>query len=469
MIRIFHNKKVARMTWIVLLVIIGPAFIFWGIGSYQRSAGGREDENFGKIFGRRVSRQEYIDALKAVQMQMRMQFGESYNEIQKMVNFKAITLERLALTAEARRRGLRVSDKELIDYIEHVPSFQRNGVFDKAAYGMIIEYNLRMPARSFEEQIRNNLMIQKLSDQTAGKVSVTDAEIREAYRKDHEQLNLDYISAIPADFAGAVTIPDAQAKDFFTHNSLDFKQPLSFNLAYVSTDKEPQVTAINARLEKEPLEKIAADMGLAIKETGLFTQSEAIPGIGWSRELSAKLESAAMGQVFAPLEMEKKYYILKLKERKEPYIPEFEAVKDKVKAKLVKERSRQAAKDKITAFLTTLSQDAAKQKPEGIEKLSAAAGLKTGTTGMFKSGSYLEGIGASDSIYTAGSGLKEGQLSDVIEIPSGFYIVKVKAKETIDEQKLSQEKEAVKEKLVEQKKSEIFGKFAEDLMKKALQ
>jgi hypothetical protein len=101
MIRIFHNKKVDRMVWIGLIVIIGPAFTLWGVNYYQSGNKNRKDaqapaegEYFGTIFGRRVTRQEYVDALKAAQLQLRMQFGESFEEIQKLIDLKAVTMQR---------------------------------------------------------------------------------------------------------------------------------------------------------------------------------------------------------------------------------------------------------------------------------------------------------------------------------------------------------------------------------------
>jgi peptidyl-prolyl cis-trans isomerase D len=470
MLRIFHNKKIAKLMWMILLVIIAPAFLLWGVNYYQRSAPGvNEEENFGKIFGKTISRQEYVQALKASQLQLRLQFGEAYAEVQKMIDIKAMALQRLVLLREAHRRRIRVSDQEVVDSIERDPSFSRSGTFDKSAYESVIRYALHLPAREYEEQVRQNMIIRKLSDLASGTIAVTDAEIRDAYRKENEKLNLEYVSAIPADFAGSVNITDTDISDYFSRRSADFKQPLSFNLEYVSTDKEHQVTAIDARLEKEPLEKIAADMGLPLKETGFFTQADPVPGIGWSQQLSNLLPAAKPGKVFAPLEMDKKYYILRLKERREPSVPELAAVKEKVKAAVTLELARKQAKEKIDSFLPKLRENAAGPKAETMARLAQTAGLKSGETGMFKFGSYLEAIGSSDQFFTTGSALTDGQFSDVIEMPSGFYIVRLKGKETADEQKFVNAEETVREKLSLQKKQEMFGKYVEELMKRALQ
>jgi hypothetical protein len=94
--------------------------------------------------------------------------------------------------------------------------------------------------------------------------------------------------------------------------------------------------------------------------------------------------------------------------------------------------------------------------------------VKTGNTGQFKFNSYLEGIGVSDTFFTKAEGLAKDAFSDVVEMPSGFYILRVKARDSIDEKKFDAEKAAVKKRLEEQKKQELFGKYVTDLVQKAL-
>ena len=162
--------------------------------------------------------------------------------------------------------------------------------------------------------------------------------------------------------------------------------------------------------------------------------------------------------------MDNKYYFMRLKDRKEPNIPEFEKIKTKVKEVLIKERSEKTAKKRMEDALKSVKDPNTKADFNVIAK---KLGLKTGSTDLFQSNSYIEGIGASDKLWLLGDKLKSEETSDIIDMPSGRYIVKVKQSLDIDDKKYNEEKEEFSQKLLSQKKQEAFSKFLEDLRRKA--
>jgi hypothetical protein len=102
-----------------------------------------------------------------------------------------------------------------------------------------------------------------------------------------------------------------------------------------------------------------------------------------------------------------------------------------------------------------------------LEKTAKNFGLRTSSTDLFKYGSYIEGVGASDTFWTIAQNLKEEEFSDVIYMPSGFYIIKLKSRVAVDENKFAAEKTEFSEKLLAQKKTEVFYTFVLELKKKA--
>jgi peptidyl-prolyl cis-trans isomerase D len=446
--------------------MILPAFLVWGTASSVR--GWKEKKYYGKIFGKIVSQTEFEQALKATVIRAHMQFGEAFNELNKFLNLEALTWQRLVLLYEAKKRRIRVSDAELVEAIAKDPSFQRNGKFDAKLYETIIRYSLRIPPRVFEEQTRQNLILEKLSDAITKDVALTDAEMREAYTKENEQISIYYIAGLPSDFQKELNPSDEELKDYFSQKSIDFKQPLSFNLEYLSVDSQDKWQDIESRLgKKEKLEKIVNDYNLALKETGLFGQTDPIPGFGWQEKISSLLPKSKVEDVLPFVEMDSRYYLFRLKERKEPYVPEFENIKDKVKAVFVKNKARDIAKEKIENCLKELKDKyAINPKDIDFDKIAKAFSLKSSSTDLFKSGSYIEGIGGSDKIFAAAKSLKDEVFSEIIDMPSGFYIVKLKTKAPIDEKKFAQEKDNFSKKLLGEKKGEFFAKFLEELIKK---
>lgn len=468
MLKKLRHKKTAKKIWIVLAILILPAFVLWGSGSLVRN---KEESGYaGKVFGREVSLLEYKDAYDAVKNMALLQFGDNLSEMQQYLNLESQAWERIALLHEAGKRKLRATDKEVVDLIESYPIFQRKGRFDNKTYSDMLRYAFRTQARAFEEQTRQNLILTKLYAQITDGIRVTEDEVKLEYRKANEEVSASYIASVPADFAKGILPSEQELKDYFNQRALEFKQPLSFNVEYVSMDSEEKIKNLYQRLiKKEDLRALAKEFGSEAKETGIFSQVESIPGIGWSPQIIDLLTKLNVGQYSPPIFMDKLYYILKLKEKRNPYIPEFSAIHDKIKETFTKATSEEIAKAKIEGCLNKLK-DAYQADPKTVDFGRAAGemGLKQGETKMFKFGSYLEGIGVSDNIWLIASSLKDGDFSGIISMPSGFYIIKPKTKTAIDEERFKKEKKEFAEKVLSQKKQEIFAKFVEELKIKSL-
>ena len=470
-----HSKKFQKRVWIVLAVIVIPPFIFWGAGSLMRNRSGERDY-IGTVFGRKVSIAEFRDAYTAVKNRIYLQLGEeTFASKEKDLNLEGQAWEWIILLQEAKKRRITVSDKEVIDAIASEFSVGKYG-FDERVYNEIL-YRLRCKPREFEEQTRQRLKIGKLSDDVTKNIRLTDEEIREEYRKAHEEVSLTYIAGIAGEFAKGISPAEEELKDYFSKNSLDFRKPLSFNMEYASIPAQGKseetlnqlIQAAYTRLrKKEPFEKVAKEMGLTLQETGLFGENDPIPGIGWN-PISVMISKAKVGEYLNPVYANNAYFLLKLKERKDPYIPEFEAVKGKVKEAYIKVKSQEIARGKIEECLAKIKEESP-STPGGVdlEKIAqAVGGVKSGVTESFKFGSYIEGIGASDEFWLKARQLKDKETSDIFTTSAGYYIFTVKARKEIDEKKFGEEKEAFAKQLLAQRKLETFGLFVEDLRAKS--
>lgn len=474
MLKRLRNKKTSKKVWIILTIIILPAFLFWGSGSLMRS---RQKTNYaGKIFGRKISFLEYEDALSAVKNQAIIQFGDNFHNIQKYLNLKNQAWERLILLKEAKRRKISVSDKEVTEIIQSYPFFQRDGRFDQELYSSRLRYDFHTPARIFEEQTRQNLILSKLYAQITANISLTDEEITREYQKNNEQLSIYYIASLYDEFLDDITVSDEHCKEYFVQKSFKFKQPLSFNIEYVSLMKDKDEEAMKDEIKnlllrlnkKEDFIKVAGNFGLTVKETGLFKQTDPIPDIGWSPEILSLISQAKTGQFLPTIYMDNHYYILRLKEIKQPYIPDFETIKDEVKEAFIKEESQRIAKMKIEECSKELK-ELYKTNPASVnfDKIAKGYGLKSGSTDLFKYGSYIEGIGASDNFWMAAQDLEKDKFSGIIDEPAGLYIIELKSRMPIDGEKFQAEKNEFAQRILLHKKLEYFTKFLEELSRKA--
>ncbi len=474
MLKKLRNKKTARKIWIVLAMLVLPAFVLWGSGSVIRNS--KQEIRFaGQISGKKIPFSEMRDSLAAVRNQVVMQFGDKFSDIEKNINLESQAWERIIILREAKKRRITVSDKDVISAVEKYPFFQKKGVFDNDMYTQILNFVFHTQPRVFEEQVRQSLILSELYKQVTDGVKIADEEIKEEYRKLNETISLYYIASMPADFVKDITPSDEEIKDYFTKNSLQFKMPLSYNLEYLSltsTDKENdescklKIKEIVKRLNKKNnLTDTAKDFGLSVKESGLFPETGPIPGIGWSPEILNLIPKVKTGQYLAPQHIDKTYYVLQLKERKDPYIPELEKIKDKVKEMFLRDKAKKIAKEKIEICLKKIKDEYPAVTPD-LDKIAQECGLKYNTTDVVKYGSYIEGIGASDIFWTSAKELKENELTGIMEMPSGFYIGKLKSRIGIDEKKFETEKSTVADRLLLLRKQEYFTKFIEELKNK---
>ncbi|MDD5238542.1 MAG: SurA N-terminal domain-containing protein [Candidatus Omnitrophica bacterium] len=466
MLKNLRKKKTAKKIWIILAFLVLPPFVLWGSGSLMRS---KTQADFkGKIFGKTISYLEYRDALDAVKNSGIMQFGDKFSEIEKHLNLESQAWDRLILLHEAKKRKIDATDREVIGLIESYPFFQRKGAFDNRIYSELLQYVFHTKPRVFEEQTRQNLMLSKLYEDETKNITVSEKEAKDEYRKLNEQISIDYIAGIPLELTKDLAPSEQEVKDYFAKDPLQFKQPLSFNVEYLTIDNEGKMKDVILRInKKEEFSKIAKETGISLKETGLFTQADPIPGIGWSPEVLNLLSKLKVGEFSPPLHLDEKYYILRLREKKEAYIPDFEKIKDKVRESLIKMKSSETAKNKIDDCLKKIKES---YKPNGksidLQNIAKEYGLKAGVTGLFNYGSYIEGIGASDSFWLNAQRLKEKEFSEIIALPSGFYIIRVKAKVRMDENKFEKEKPDFTKKILSQKKQEYFVQFIEGLKRK---
>ena len=156
MLKIIRKKARLIMTLIAILII--PAFILWGVPNQKG-----KKRYAGVVLGKKISWDRYYRNLRACEHQAKLIYGDKFNELRKKLDLEKQTWQRLILLEKAKRRGIKVEDKEVIAAIEKIPLFQDKEGFNKKRYDQILKY-LRVEAREFEEEIRDSLKISKIAD-----------------------------------------------------------------------------------------------------------------------------------------------------------------------------------------------------------------------------------------------------------------------------------------------------------------
>jgi peptidyl-prolyl cis-trans isomerase D len=407
-------------------------------------------------------------------------WGDEFFKLEKQLNLEAQAWDRLVLLEEVNRRRIKASDEEVAAVIQGYPFFQKDAKFDLEIYERLLKYMFYTQPRVFEEQMRDNIKIRKLYETVTFEIKLTPQEIRNEYKKENEEARVDYLAALPSNFIAGVVVEEKEIEEYFKKNILQFKKPETFNLEYMQLlyapeAKEADIKIIDEKaqsvflsLKKKNMQVAAKENALEIKETGFFSLNDPIPGIGWSPEIIAIVNKLKNGQLAPLIHTPKGWYFIKLKENRQPYLPAFEEVKKEAREKLIQAKSKATAKKKIEAALSKI-RDMYKINPRAIDfnKLAKEFNLKSDQTQFFKRASYIPGIGTSDKFFNGIADIKVGEVSTILDLEQGFYIVRLKEFKNIDEQEYLKEKEGFSSRLLSLRKEKVFLDFLEGLKKEA--
>ena len=170
-------------------------------------------------------------------------------------------VDQAVLVSEYHRRGLTVSDQELADAIRTTPlpeiaqneAFQTDGRFDLAKYqrwltsGSAVQV---LPA--LEERYRAEMMRSKLLRVVTADVFISDAELWQRFRDEHETVKVDVAAIIPRNAVpdSLVPVTDAEVEAYYRAHGDEFKRPETAYLSYVMVPRTLTAADSAAALER---------------------------------------------------------------------------------------------------------------------------------------------------------------------------------------------------------------------------
>lgn len=148
----------------VLFFIVILSFLFWGVGTVDKTSSGGIVAEVGK---QKITQEEYYRAYDNAFKFYRDLYKEKFDEeMQKKLNLKDKVLDSLignrVLLLAAEENGIKVSDEELNEAITNEPAFMRNGVFDSQVYQNTLRLS-RMSPEVYEPMKRQELVITKMT------------------------------------------------------------------------------------------------------------------------------------------------------------------------------------------------------------------------------------------------------------------------------------------------------------------
>jgi len=187
-------RKNARYFYVLFFIVI-LSFIFWGVGTVDKTGGVEILAEFVKY---KITTEEYWKTYDRIYRFYREIYKDQFNEeMEKKMNLKDNVLnsmvnERVLLTA-AQKVGIKIGDEELQDAITHEQAFMKNGVFDKDVYVNRLRLN-RITPEEFERSQRQELILSKMRRLVELSVDIPDSADLQLPRESSNEQALKMIS-----------------------------------------------------------------------------------------------------------------------------------------------------------------------------------------------------------------------------------------------------------------------------------
>ncbi len=155
-----HRKYLVVTIWISTIAFVGAGFVGWGTYQY-----GSKSNSVAQVGDIPVTMSELQSVYSNLYEQYNQAMGGRLDEATaKQLGLRKQALQSLIYQALvknfAAEHGIVVSDEEVQKAIVSIPAFQKNGVFDKQTYLSALR-NIRMKPKTFEANIKNELLVKK--------------------------------------------------------------------------------------------------------------------------------------------------------------------------------------------------------------------------------------------------------------------------------------------------------------------
>lgn len=470
--------------WIMGFLAI--AFVGWMVFDVGMDVGGGGSYRLGdavaKVNGRSIELDAYFNAIRDAQERQRQRFGSAPVTREEQDALEDAVLESLIqqvlLEQEYRRRGIRVTDEEILSAAQTSPppevleaeAFQTDGQFDLAKYQRYLA-SRQDPGflLALEARYRDEIPRAKFFEQLVADVYLTDAELWQAYRDQHDSVVAQLMPLTPALIPDtAVRVSEAEVRAHYDRDRDAFRRPGMAHLSYVAVSRIPTAADTAAALERARRIRAEIAAGADFAEVARRESSDSVSaakggdlGEVTQGRFLAEFERAVLallpGQLSQPVVSPFGYHIIRLESRRGDRFHPWHIL---IPIELTGERL-----DEVDRLVDNLDNQAAEQSdPGALDAAAATLGLPVQAAPLLPEGDRLfippynvpdAGIWAFEA--------RPGETSPVIEAEHAFYLFRLDSVTPGGVPPLNEIREQVRVAVVETKKREAVRQLADRL------
>jgi len=426
--------------------------------------------------------------------------GDVSEEILRSLGIDRQILQQLideyAAITEAERLGFVVGDAEVRQRIVTLPQLQVDGQFigDTAYYQLLQTQRPPISPTQFEEEIRQQIMLERLQTAITSWMTVTDEEIAEEHRRRNEKVKVNIVSFRGSEFRDqaeatdddisllfeeekanyevpekrqlrfllvdeseifdSLTVTDDEIRQYYDTNISQYQTPGQIRASHIllrvaDEDSDEDVAARAADLAAQArggsdfaalAREHSDDEGTAVNggDLGSLVRGRTVP------ELEAAAFAMSEGDISDPVKSAAGYHVIQVNEKQEEITQPFETVQTAIENLLKQER----ASSRSTALSRAIAAEV--ETLEDLEQAAAARGYELQESGFAARGEPILGLGMAPQVSAQAFSIEPNEVAGV-DTPSGPAFITVIATEAPRDATLDEVRDRVREDVIRKK------------------
>jgi peptidyl-prolyl cis-trans isomerase D len=201
------------------------------------------------------------------------------------------------------------------------------------------------------------------------------------------------------------------------------------------------------------LDTVARESGFTVTESDFFSREDAVPGLGVAPPVASAAFELEDGQVSAAIESPRGPVFVTLAGRRDPHVPTLDQVRDRVRDDVIRERATELSRQRAGQIAKALRSAA------DFAAAAKAQGFPAKDTQLIPRGSPLPDVGVNAAVDKAAFGLPAGGVSEPITTADATVIVRVVERDEVAPQELVQGKEPFREQLLADRRGRFFAAY----------
>lgn len=439
-------RGAAKFIWIFLFVAFVGGFLLADMSGLIGMTGVTPNTVVGEVNGKEIPYLTWENLTRQLVQQQEQQSGRPVTADERLQAEQAAfdqLVQEILLQQEYDRRGIRVTDAEIIEAARlapppqfmSAPELQTDGQFDPEKYQRFLGSPIARQQgllRQLEDYYRTELPRTKLFTQVAAETWVSDDALFEAYKDERDSVEVSFVAFRPTPAqVEAATVSTADARRYYDQYRGRWERPGRAVVSVVSLSRTPNAADTAATVAKlRALRQEIASGTSSFEDVARRESADTVSGTnggdlgrGPRGRFVAPFEDAAyalrVNQLSEPVRTDFGWHLIQVTERKGDTL----ALRH-ILLRVQQGDSAATATDRQADRLASLA--AASDDPTKFDAAATELSLlMTQVPVVEGQTAAYQGRGVRGISGWAFSGVRVGEVSDLIDDEDGYYLVRL--------------------------------------------